>query len=110
MKHLFTSLLIIASLVFGMTGCPKTPKTVREFREKSAELSTYGRRIITAIGEATLAGEISKGQLAALNPITGAFVRVFESLRLLVTSLRILFSQVHIEYGSPYKESSYGFA
>lgn len=72
MKKLLTSLLIIASIV--LTGCPKGEKTVRQLREKSAEMSIYGTKLITAFGEAYKAGEITQDQLRTLNTATGAFV------------------------------------
>jgi hypothetical protein len=83
MKTFLTTLLILASLV--LTACPKGPKTVRDFREKSAELSTYGEKIITAFGDAYQAGEISREQLAAINPVSGAFVKAVGAYRVLVT-------------------------
>lgn len=72
MKKLFVSLLIVYSLL--ITACPKGERTVRELREKSAELSVYGNKLVTAIGDAYRAGEISQDQLRTLNTATGAFV------------------------------------
>lgn len=74
MKKLLTCLLLIYSLVF-LTACPKAPKNVRDFREKSAQLSVIGTEIIKAFGEGYKAGEISQSQLSTLNAITGPFVK-----------------------------------
>lgn len=64
--------MIVASAVF-MTGCPKGQRTVRQLREKSAELAVYGTKIVTAFGDAYRAGEITQDQLRTLNTATGAF-------------------------------------
>jgi hypothetical protein len=71
MKKIFIACLMIWTLV--LTGCPKGEKTVRQLREKSAELSVYGARITTAFGDAFRAGEITQDQLRQLNTLTGAF-------------------------------------
>lgn len=69
------TLFILASVIFTFTGCDKskTQKSIRDFREKSAELSTYGGKLTKAFGDAYKAGEITQEQLAALNVATGAF-------------------------------------
>ena len=69
--------LIIFCLVFSLltAGCPKGDKTIRELREKSAEMSIYGEKLVAAVGDAYRAGEISQEQLRQINVVTGAFVR-----------------------------------
>lgn len=79
MKKLFTQFASIFLLVFALlcTGCPKeqVQKNVRDFKEKSATLSVYGEKLITAFGNAFKDGDISKEQLAKLNIGTGAFTK-----------------------------------
>lgn len=67
--------LIVAILIWSlvMTGCPKGQKTVRTMKEKSAEMSIYGAKLVTAFGDAYRAREITQGQLAQLNVATKAF-------------------------------------
>ena len=79
MKKLFTQFVLIFAVIFSLlsTGCPpkaQVEKTVRDFKVKSAELSVYGTKLISAFGDAYKAGEITKDQLATLNVGTGKFV------------------------------------
>lgn len=66
--------VVILSLL--ATGCPKAQalKTVRDLKVKSAQLSVYGTKLITAFGDANVAGEITREQLAGLNVGSKAFV------------------------------------
>lgn len=73
-KHFIGTLFVLASLVFGLTGCPKAEKTVRTAREKSAEIAVYGEKLIQANIDAFKAGEISQATLADLNKVTRVFV------------------------------------
>lgn len=79
MKKILVACLMIWTLV--LTGCPKGEKTVRQLREKSAELSVYGNKIVTAFGDAYRAGEITQDQLRTLNVATGAFTTALGAYR-----------------------------
>lgn len=79
MKKLFTQFVLIFAVIFSLlsTGCPsktEVAKTVRDFKVKSAELSVYGGKLVTAFGDAYKAGEITREQLATLNVGTNKFV------------------------------------
>lgn len=72
-----TRFILIFIVTFGLlsTGCPKAPQSIRDFKEKSAQLSVYGEHLIKAFGDAEVAGEITKEQLGTLNKATGAYVK-----------------------------------
>lgn len=75
MKKLIISLIVIAALF--LAGCPnkeKTQKTIRDFREASAQIQIYGRNLIKANTEAFQAGEIDQPTFAELTRLTGKFV------------------------------------
>lgn len=72
LKTFIGTLIVLSSLI--LAGCPKGERTVRQLREKSAEMSTYGTQIVKAFGDAYEEGEISQDQLRTLNVATGAFV------------------------------------
>lgn len=67
------ALVVVMTFSLPMMGCSKAEKTVKTFRTKSAQLAVYGEKITTAIGNAYVAGEISREQLKELNKATGAF-------------------------------------
>lgn len=78
MRKLLSVLLtfaIVAGLTLPMMGCEKAEKTVRTARVQSAKLAVYGEKITVAFGNAFVAGEISREQLADLNVVTGKFVK-----------------------------------
>lgn len=99
MKKIFGCLIIIYSLL--LFGCPKGEKTVRELREKSAELSVYGTKIVRAFGAAFDAGEITQAQLCQLNVATGAFTEGLGAYRdALAVAERVVKEQGDIPAGT----------
>jgi hypothetical protein len=73
-KNFAVLFVVIFSLL--TLGCDhaKAEKTIRDFEENGAKLSTYGTKLITAFGDAEQAGEITRDQLKELNAGTRAFV------------------------------------
>lgn len=73
LRMILTSVIIL-SFVFSMTACGPE-KTVKAFKVKSAELSVYGGKLVTAFGDAYVAGEITREQLAELNKVSATFIK-----------------------------------
>jgi hypothetical protein len=69
LKTFLTTLLIMASLVFGMTGCNKTKAltSVRKADELAAKLLIYGRNIAQANNESFRQGNIPEPVHKATN-------------------------------------------
>ena len=77
MKKFFTSLLILASLTFGMTGCGKAKAlaTVRQADELAAKLLIYGRNIARANNESFRQGNIPANVHLATNMAVDGYLK-----------------------------------
>lgn len=65
MKRIFITMLIVASFVFGLTGCDKTA-SIRKAKEEIAKARIYGRNVQKANNDGFRAGNLSAGDLAKL--------------------------------------------
>jgi len=77
MKKLLTSLLLIASITFGMTGCNKTKTlaTIRQADELSAKMLIYARNIAKANNDSFVAGNISSTVHLTTNQAVDTFLK-----------------------------------
>lgn len=72
MKKLISLMLLVC---FAMTAisCGKGDKTVRQLKEKSAELTIYARQLSKAFNDGYEAGEITKENLATFGKLDDGF-------------------------------------
>ena len=78
MKNLLIALIVIGSLITA--GCPKGQKTVREFKEKSAEVTVYAVKLGEAFNKAFTDGVITREELAIYDSVDrkfGAALKVY---------------------------------
>lgn len=73
LKRYAITLLVFASFVFGLTGCPKANETIRDFKENSAKAKIYAIKIQQAHNASFDAGDLTKDQLRVLTQATAKF-------------------------------------
>ncbi len=79
MKQFLIALIVLGSLI--LTGCPKAKKTVREFKEKSAEVTIYARNLNQAFNKAFIDGVITRDELRLYGTVDTAFGKALAAYR-----------------------------